>query len=72
MALKDLDFLDADQKIEIGQRNKEKLMKIIQSDAKFFSSCEIIDYSMLIGIHERSRPELQNSGDCSQSLVSAS
>ena len=31
MALKDLDFLDAEQKIEIGQRNKEKLMKIKKS-----------------------------------------
>jgi hypothetical protein len=30
-------------------------MKIIDEDRKFFSKCEIIDYSLLVGVHERKK-----------------
>ena len=31
------------------------LQKIIQNDANFFKECGIIDYSMLVGVHEINR-----------------
>lgn len=27
-------------------------MKIIEKDSKFFAKCGIIDYSLLVGVHE--------------------
>jgi hypothetical protein len=37
----------------VGGVYKELLMKIIQKDSEFFKKCEIIDYSLLVGVHER-------------------
>lgn len=31
------------------------LMKVIEEDAVFFKKCEIIDYSILVGVHERKK-----------------
>ena len=53
IALKDLDFLDGNKKFQCGRDNKEKLMKIIAKDAEFFAKLEIIDYSLLVGVHEK-------------------
>jgi len=59
IALKDLDFLNKKEKFKIGGKYKKKLMAIIKKDVEFFSGCGIIDYSMLIGVHERKRPEIE-------------
>jgi hypothetical protein len=52
--LKDLDLIKAKEKFKIDGETKKKLLDTIKADAKFFQRCEIIDYSLLIGIHQRS------------------
>jgi hypothetical protein len=51
IALKDLDFLASKEKFKIDGEIKRKLMETISRDVEFFAKCEIIDYSLLIGIH---------------------
>ena len=51
IALKDLDFLNAKEKFKIEGDIKRKLLETIRKDVDFFSECEIIDYSLLIGVH---------------------
>ena len=36
----------------MGRDYKELLMKIIEKDSLFFAKCGIIDYSLLVGVHE--------------------
>ena len=52
--LKDLDL--GDKKIWIGAENKELLMEQLQEDAQFLQSCDIMDYSLLLGIHNHAKP----------------
>ncbi len=64
--LKDLDL--GNKKVWVGTENKQILIEQLREDAKFLASCDIMDYSMLLGIHNHSkfgersmgRPEEQN------------
>lgn len=51
IALKDLDFRDANAKIKVGRRYKKRLLEVIRKDVDFFAKCQINDYSLLFGIH---------------------
>lgn len=51
--LKDLDL--GDKKIWIGTENKQILISQLKEDAQFLASCDIMDYSMLLGIHNHSK-----------------
>ena len=51
IALKDLDFINAKEKFKIDGDVKRQLMESIKKDTEFFAKCEIIDYSLLVGIH---------------------
>ena len=53
IALKDLDFLEQRQMFKVGNIAKEQLMQVIRRDTKFFAQQQIIDYSLLVGVHER-------------------
>ena len=44
--------LDLKQKINIGEEKSKELCGIIKSDSLFLKSIGLIDYSLLIGIHE--------------------
>jgi len=48
---KDLDFINHDMKIEVGEELAEKMKKQIAKDAELLCRQRIIDYSMLIGVH---------------------
>jgi len=52
--MKDLDFLEENKKFLVGRDNKNELIKIIRKDAEFFADLGIIDYSLLVGVHEKS------------------
>lgn len=39
--------------LNISTEDYDKITDIIQRDCRFFERCKIIDYSMLIGIHDR-------------------
>jgi hypothetical protein len=51
IALKDLDFLQSKDKFRVEGDLKRKLLDTIKKDVDFFAKCEIIDYSLLIGLH---------------------
>lgn len=54
VALKDLDFLQKKDIFKVGHENREKIVNILRQDAQFFADNNIIDYSLLVGIHNRS------------------
>merc|ERR1719198_2505661 len=50
--LKDVDFTQSHTKIEVGEGVAAQLMEQIMRDSKFLSENNIIDYSLLVGIHD--------------------
>jgi len=52
--LKDQDFREMLMSIHVGTSRKKKLLEIIESDSKFLSKMNIIDYSLLLGVHKNS------------------
>lgn len=61
---KDNDFLKDGASIHIGPDSKEKLMSMLKSDVEFLSSLHLMDYSLIVGIHDCERAEqetLENS-----------
>ena len=53
--LKDLDL--GDKKIHIGTDMKRQLMEQLRRDVEFLVHCKIMDYSLLLGIHNHSPNE---------------
>ncbi|KAL0484303.1 MSS4, partial [Acrasis kona] len=51
-ALKDLDWIDRDIKLNIAHHDRVKLMAQIEKDVEFLQTNRIIDYSLLLGIHQ--------------------
>merc|ERR1712039_196492 len=52
IALKDVDFTNANENIRVGEDLKEKLVKQIESDSGFLRDNNVIDYSLLLGVHD--------------------
>lgn len=52
--LKDLDL---DKRIVIGPEAKQQLMEQLRHDVAFLTSCKIMDYSLLLGIHHHSKSQ---------------
>ncbi len=50
--LKDLDFSST---VSIGRESKHQLLEQLRSDVKFLSEHQIMDYSLLLGIHHHTR-----------------
>ena len=53
--LKDLDL--GDKKIHVGADSKAQLMGQLRRDVEFLIQCKIMDYSLLLGIHNHSPEE---------------
>ena len=53
--LKDLDL--GDKKIHVGADSKTRLMEQLRRDIEFLVRCKIMDYSLLLGIHNHSADE---------------
>jgi 1-phosphatidylinositol-4-phosphate 5-kinase len=51
IALKDLDFKDDKMSIRMMAEDKQIFLRQIEIDCKFFESANIIDYSILLGVH---------------------
>lgn len=52
--LKDVDFLDSQDRIFVDARMKQQLLASLRRDATFLESHHIIDYSVLLGVHDHS------------------
>ncbi|XP_013864626.1 phosphatidylinositol 5-phosphate 4-kinase type-2 gamma [Austrofundulus limnaeus] len=54
---KDADFLNNMQKIYVSDEEKEKMMEKLSRDLEFLVRMRIMDYSLLLGIHDVQRAE---------------
>ena len=52
IALKDNDIIDQEEYFVVNQQLEQKLKSQIKSDVQFFRDNNIIDYSLLVGIHD--------------------
>ncbi|XP_067824883.1 phosphatidylinositol 5-phosphate 4-kinase type-2 beta isoform X2 [Heptranchias perlo] len=55
--LKDNDFLNEGQIIQIGDENKKMFLDKLKRDVEFLAQLKIMDYSLLVGIHDVDRAE---------------
>mmetsp|Transcript_31814 Transcript_31814/g.73051 ORF Transcript_31814/g.73051 Transcript_31814/m.73051 type:complete len:500 (-) Transcript_31814:72-1571(-) len=62
VVLKDLDLLQGGDKISVGWQAKQELMAQIVIDTEFLTSHNIMDYSLLLGVHYRAKAERQAQG----------
>lgn len=51
--MKDLDFLKTHTQIKVGPKFTSRLIEQMEIDSKFLEANGIIDYSFLIGVHEK-------------------
>lgn len=58
--LKDLNWIRRDMHLEFGPRKKELLVAQLKKDVELLSSLNIMDYSLLLGIHYVSRGNADN------------
>ncbi|KAF3814469.1 hypothetical protein GH733_017627 [Mirounga leonina] len=50
--LKDMDFLNKNQKVYIGEEEKKVFLEKLKRDVEFLVQLQIVDYSLLLGIHD--------------------
>ncbi|CAH2007490.1 unnamed protein product [Acanthoscelides obtectus] len=55
--LKDNDFVNEQMRVYIGEEAKQKLMETLNADVEFLTKLHLMDYSLLLGIHEVERGE---------------
>ena len=65
IARKDLNFIEANMKISLSNSDAKEFWEQIESDSKFFEQNNIIDYSLLLGIHYRNK-DAKKTGDPNQ------
>lgn len=56
---KDMDFLNKCQKVYVDEEQKERFMEKLNRDVDFLVHLRIMDYSLLVGIHDVQRVELE-------------
>jgi len=54
VVLKDLDWINSGRKLHLGGDKKRRLLGQIKKDCALLEKLEVIDYSMLVGIHRTS------------------
>uniref|UniRef100_A0A4W5R549 Phosphatidylinositol 5-phosphate 4-kinase type-2 gamma n=1 Tax=Hucho hucho TaxID=62062 RepID=A0A4W5R549_9TELE len=54
---KDMDFRNNMQKVYVNEEQKEKVMEKLNRDVEFLVKLKIMDYSLLLGIHDLGRAE---------------
>uniref|UniRef100_A0A8C8J877 Phosphatidylinositol 5-phosphate 4-kinase type-2 gamma n=1 Tax=Oncorhynchus tshawytscha TaxID=74940 RepID=A0A8C8J877_ONCTS len=54
---KDMDFRNNMQKVYVNEEQKEKVMEKLNRDVEFLVKLKIMDYSLLLGIHDVGRAE---------------
>uniref|UniRef100_A0A8C0VIQ2 1-phosphatidylinositol-5-phosphate 4-kinase n=1 Tax=Cyanistes caeruleus TaxID=156563 RepID=A0A8C0VIQ2_CYACU len=54
---KDNDFLNEGQKLHVGEDSKKNFLEKLKRDVEFLAQLKIMDYSLLVGIHDVDRAE---------------
>ncbi|MGH0140432.1 UNVERIFIED_CONTAM: hypothetical protein FKN15_015976 [Acipenser sinensis] len=62
---KDNDFINDSQKIYIDENNKKMLLEKLKKDVEFLAQLKLMDYSLLVGIHDVERAE-QEEMECEE------
>ncbi|CAH0725044.1 unnamed protein product, partial [Brenthis ino] len=57
--LKDNDFIKQGVRIDIGDAAKDKLLETLTADVDFLTKLHLMDYSLLLGVHECGRGEAE-------------
>ncbi|XP_044130358.1 phosphatidylinositol 5-phosphate 4-kinase type-2 alpha [Bufo gargarizans] len=57
---KDNDFINDGQKIYIDENNKKMFREKLKKDVEFLSQLKLMDYSLLVGIHDVERAEQED------------
>ncbi|CAF90055.1 unnamed protein product, partial [Tetraodon nigroviridis] len=57
---KDMDFRNNMQKVYVSEEEKEKFMEKLNRDVEFLVKLKIMDYSLLLGIHDIGRAERED------------
>jgi len=52
VALKDVDFYEAGEKVSVGDEVAHRLLRQIEADCDFLRRNNVIDYSLLLGVHD--------------------
>eukprot|EP00828_Plagiopyla_frontata_P047341 TRINITY_DN8718_c0_g1_i1.p2 TRINITY_DN8718_c0_g1~~TRINITY_DN8718_c0_g1_i1.p2 ORF type:complete len:180 (-),score=38.44 TRINITY_DN8718_c0_g1_i1:135-674(-) len=60
VARKDLNAIEDNFKLLLSQEDQLTYQQQIENDCKFFEKNNIIDYSLLIGIHEMPKEQIEN------------
>ncbi|XP_025786763.1 phosphatidylinositol 5-phosphate 4-kinase type-2 alpha [Puma concolor] len=63
--LKDNDFINEGQKIYIDDNNKKAFLEKLKKDVEFLAQLKLMDYSLLVGIHDVERAE-QEEVECEE------
>ncbi|GAB1285998.1 Phosphatidylinositol 5-phosphate 4-kinase type-2 alpha [Apodemus speciosus] len=63
--LKDNDFINEGQKIYIDDNNKKIFLEKLKKDVEFLAQLKLMDYSLLVGIHDVERAE-QEEVECEE------
>jgi len=51
--LKDLDFINTEKRLSMNETNRRRLLATLHADAQFLSKHGLMDYSLLVGIHDK-------------------
>uniref|UniRef100_A0A672K0M3 Phosphatidylinositol 5-phosphate 4-kinase type-2 gamma n=1 Tax=Sinocyclocheilus grahami TaxID=75366 RepID=A0A672K0M3_SINGR len=65
---KDVDFRNNMQRVYISEEEKEKLLDKLNRDIEFLVRLKIMDYSLLLGIHDVGRAEQEEAEEIKDSL----
>lgn len=60
---KDEDFLEQNESIELGPRKREQFLKQLVIDVELLKRLNIMDYSLLIGVHDLTKGNTENIRD---------
>ncbi|XP_064408502.1 phosphatidylinositol 5-phosphate 4-kinase type-2 gamma isoform X2 [Latimeria chalumnae] len=66
--LKDIDFLNKSQKVYIGEDQQKIFMEKLKRDVEFLAHLKIMDYSLLLGIHDVQRAEQEEDEDIKEEV----
>lgn len=57
--LKDVDLLESNVRLELGAANRKAFLSQLESDVDFLKGMNIMDYSLLVGIHDTRQGAIQ-------------
>ncbi|CDW56944.1 phosphatidylinositol 5 phosphate 4 kinase type 2 [Trichuris trichiura] len=68
---KDIDFLEEKCKLYLSKRSRQRLIEMLTSDTDFLASLNLMDYSLLVGIHELDSAPAASTGETSTKQTAA-